>query len=221
MSRFRPLLILGVLILGVLILGVLALVAGADLAAAQGRDGGAAGPGGAGRPSVSLPKAPAGDRTRNLDFLFEALKVAPDQSSAKAIEERIWALWVVSGSDTANLLMTRVKAAMEGDDLDLALKLLDAVVEIKPDYVEAWNRRATVYYLKKDFGRALADLRQTLALEPRHFGALSGLGMILQDVGDEKHALEAFRRALAINPRLERIPDLVKTLTEKVEGRDI
>jgi tetratricopeptide (TPR) repeat protein len=167
------------------------------------------------------PKLHRGDRIHDLDFLFGALKAAPDDSSAKAIEERIWALWVVSDSDTANLLMTRVKAALEAKEDDLAVQLLDAVIELKPDYVEAWNRRATLYYMKKDLGRAMADIRQVLAREPRHFGALAGLGLILQDVGEEKRALEVFRRAVEIHPHLQRIPDLIKTLTDKVEGRDI
>ena len=113
------------------------------------------------------------------------------------------------------------KSAIEAQDIDLAIKLLDSIIEVKPDYVEAWNRRATLYYMKKDFGRALIDIQQVLAREPRHFGAMSGLGMILQEFGDEKHALEIFRRALAVHPRLQRIPDLVKSLSEKVEGRDI
>jgi tetratricopeptide (TPR) repeat protein len=168
-----------------------------------------------------LPRLQRGDRTNNLDFLFGALKVAPDEASAKSIEERIWALWLVSKSDTTNLLMTRVKTAMDGEDLDLAIKLLDAIIKIKPDYTEAFNRRATVYYMKKDFGRSLEDIRQVLAREPRHFGALAGLGLIMQDLGDDKRALEIYRKALAIHPRLPRIPDLIKTLTEKVEGRDI
>jgi tetratricopeptide (TPR) repeat protein len=172
-------------------------------------------------PPAKLPRPQRGDRTQNLDFLFGALKAAPDNESAKAIEERIWALWFVSGSDTADLLMTRVKTAVEGKDLDLAVQLLDAIVEIKPDYVEAWNRRATLFFMKKDYGRALADIRQVLAREPRHFGALSGLGLIMQELGDDKRALEVFRRALAVHPHLERIPDVVKQLTEKVEGRDI
>ena len=103
-----------------------------------------------------------GDRTRNLDFLFGALKAAPDDASAKAIEDRIWALWIVSGSDTANLLMTRVKTAIDAKDLDLAIKLLDAIVKIKPDYVEAWNRRATIYYMRKDYGHSMEDIRQVL-----------------------------------------------------------
>jgi tetratricopeptide (TPR) repeat protein len=172
-------------------------------------------------PPQNLPHVGRGDRTHNLDFLFGALKVAPDDTTAKAIEERIWALWVVSRSDTTNLLMTRVKTAIEQHDTDLALKLLDAIVKIKPDYVEAWNRRATLYYLKKDYGHSLADIREVLKREPRHFGALAGFGLILQDIGDDKQALEVYRRALAVYPRLQRIPDLVKTLQEKIEGRDI
>jgi Flp pilus assembly protein TadD len=87
--------------------------------------------------------------------------------------------------------------------------------------VEAWNRRATLHFMNKSYAQSLADIRQVLAREPRHFGALSGLGMILQEIGDDKRALDAFRRALAVHPHLERVPDMVKKLTEKVEGRDI
>jgi len=173
------------------------------------------------QPPKDLPRPQHGDRTRNLDFLFGALKAAPDAASAKQVESRIWALWVASGSDTANLLMTRVKTAIEANDLNLAVQLLDAVIKIKPDYIEAWNRRATIHYMRKEFSESLQDIRQVLIREPRHFGALSGLGMILQEFGDEKRALEAFRRALEIHPNLQKIPDMVKTLSEKVEGRDI
>jgi tetratricopeptide (TPR) repeat protein len=167
-----------------------------------------------------LPKVGA-DRTRGLDFLFGALKAAPDEASAKHVESRIWALWMQTPSDTAALLMVRAKAAMDAQKMDVALKLLDAVVKLRPDYVEAWNRRATVYYLQNDYTHSLQDIEQVLVREPRHFGALAGLGMIMQDLGDDKRALEAFRKALAVNPYLEKVPELVKTLTEKVEGRDI
>jgi tetratricopeptide (TPR) repeat protein len=172
-------------------------------------------------PPSNLPKAQRGDKTQNLDRLFEALKIAPDDESAKYIENRIWAIWLASGSDTANLLMGRVKTAIDGKDVDLAIKLLNAVIEIKPDFLEAWNRRATLYYMKKDFGRAIEDIREVLAREPRHFGALAGLGIILQEFGDDKRALDAFRRALAVHPHLERIPDLVKKLSDKIDGREI
>jgi Flp pilus assembly protein TadD len=172
-------------------------------------------------PPSNLPRTLRKDRTHNLDFLFQALKMAPDETSAKAIEERIWSVWLVSNSDTCNLLMSRVKAAMDAEDYDVAIKLLDAVVELKPDYVEGWNRRATIFYMKREFAPALADIRQVLAREPRHFGALAGLGAILQDIGEDKAALEAFRRALAVDPHLEGVADKVKSLAEKVEGRDI
>jgi tetratricopeptide (TPR) repeat protein len=167
-----------------------------------------------------LPKVGA-DKTRGLDFLFGALKAAPDEASAKHVEARIWALWLQTPSDTAALLMMRAKAAMDAQQIDVALKLLDAVVKLRPDYVEGWNRRATLYYLKNDYGHSLQDIEQVLVREPRHFGALAGLGMIMQDLGDEKRALDAFRKALALNPHLDKVPELVKTLSEKVEGRDI
>ena len=172
-------------------------------------------------PPSDVPKAQRGDRTRSIDFLFEALKAAPDDDSAKAIENRIWALWLSSGSDTADLLMARAKQATEAKELDLAIRLLGSIIEIRPNYLEAWNRRATLYFLKKDYSNSLADLRRVLALEPRHFGALAGLGTILSEIGDERRALEAFRRALAVHPRLNGIADEVKSLTEKVEGRPI
>jgi len=171
-------------------------------------------------PPDRLPKNRV-DQGRNIDFLFEALKAAPDDESAKVVENRIWALWFASGSDTADLLMSRVKTATDDKELDLAIELLDKIIVVKPDYVEAWNRRATLYFMKKDYGRSIADIAQALSREPRHFGALTGLGTILQELGDDRHALEIYRRALAVYPRLQKVPDLIKTLSEKVEGRDI
>jgi tetratricopeptide (TPR) repeat protein len=168
---------------------------------------------------AKLPKA--GDKTKGLDFLFGALKAAPDEASARHVEARIWAAWLQTPSDTVALLMTRSKAAMDAKQTEVALKLLDSVIKLRPDYIEAWNRRATLYYLQNDYGRSLADIQQVLVREPRHFGALAGLGMIMQDLGDERRALDAFRKALDVDPYLEKVPDLVKSLTEKVEGRDI
>src|ERR1700754_5090237 len=90
-----------------------------------------------------LPEAPAklpkvgADRTRGLDFLFGALKAAPDEASAKHVEARIWAMWMQTPSDTASLLMSRAKTAMDGQKMDVALKLLDSVIKMRPDYVEA------------------------------------------------------------------------------------
>jgi tetratricopeptide (TPR) repeat protein len=199
-------------------LALAALVAWLDPAGAEAFDPAPLKPA---EPPSTLPRAQRGDRTQNLDRLFEALKVAPDDESAKYVENRIWAIWLASASDTANLLMGRAKSAVDAQDFDLAIRLLNAIIDIKPDFAEAWNRRATVYFAKKDFSRALSDIREALAREPRHFGALSGLGIILQELGDDRHALDVFRRALAIHPHLERIPDLVKKLSDTVDGRDI
>ena len=197
-----------------------ALLAAVPLAAAA-QDDPAATP----RQQKKLPEAPGklpkAERGRNLDFRFGALKAAPDEASARHVEARIWAVWMQTPSDTAALLMVRAKAATDAQKYDVALKLLDAVVKLRPDYVEAWNRRATVYYLQSDYQRSLEDIEQVLVREPRHFGALAGLGMIMQDLGDDKRALDAFRKALAVNPYLDKLPEMVRTLTEKVEGRDI
>jgi len=166
-------------------------------------------------------KLPKVDRTKNLDFLFDALKAAPDDASAKHVEARIWAIWVRTPSDTASLLMVRAKAAVDAKQTDVAIKLLDSVIKLRPDYTEAWNRRATLYYMQDDYGRALADIQQVLVREPRHFGALTGLGMIMEELGDEKRALDTYRKALAINPHLDKVPERVRKLSEKIEGRDI
>jgi len=172
-------------------------------------------------PPSDLTRPEHSEADYGLDTLFSALKIAPDAASAKAIENRIWEVWIESGSDTCDLLMTRVKDAIEEKDYDLAIRLLNSIIAIRPGYVEAWNQRATVYYLKDDFPRAIADIAEVLSREPRQFGALAGLGMMLQDIGDDKDALEAYRKAIAIDPHLENIPDTIKTLTDKVEGRDI
>ncbi|OKO72234.1 tetratricopeptide repeat protein [Bradyrhizobium sp. AS23.2] len=201
----------------------LALVLGTvGLAPALAQDDAPAPPG---KQQKKLPEAPAKlpkvDRTKNLDFLFGALKAAPDEISAKHVEARIWAIWLQTPSDTAALLMERARTAVDAQKIDIAIKLLDAIIKLRPDYIEAWNRRATLYYMQNDYGRSLADIQQVLIREPRHFGALAGLGMIMQEVGDEKRALAAYRKALAVNPHLDKIPEQVKALTEKVEGRDI
>src|SRR5258708_20360278 len=102
--------------------------------------------------------------------------------------------------------MMRAKAAMDAQQMDTALKLLDAVVKLRPDYVEAWNRRATLYYLQNDYGRSLQDIEQVLVREPRHFGALAGLGMIMQDLGHDKRAPHASRKPPPINPHPHKEP---------------
>ena len=165
--------------------------------------------------------APRLSRAQRLDALYEALKAAPNARAAQAVEERIDAMTMQSGSDTADLLLVRARSVMEMKEYDLSVELLDAVIELSPDFTEAYAQRATALYLKKDIYRALADLRVVIAREPRHFTAYAGLGVILQDIGRDRLALDAFRRAIAIHPHLKGLPNLIKRLEPKVEGRGI
>lgn len=161
------------------------------------------------------------DRAKRIDALFAALKVAPNKEAAKAIADRIDIALTPSGSDTADVLMGRATQALQAKDYALTIELLDGVLRVSPDHLDAWNKRATVFYLQQDFSDALVDLRQVVAREPRHYGAWAGIAIICKEIGDEKHALEAARRALAIYPHLESVEDMEKTLTISVEGRPI
>ena len=161
------------------------------------------------------------DRAQQLDGLFAALKAAPNAQIARQIEKRIEVSLAITESDTLNLLLIRAQTTMEAKEFKTAMELLDSIIQINPRYTEAWARRATLHFVRKDIYRSLADIRVVLALEPRHYQALAGLGVILQDIGEEKRALEAYRRALEINPHIENIPEIVRRLKLQVEGRDI
>ena len=168
-----------------------------------------------------LPKVGA-DRTRGLDFLFGALKAAPDEASAKHVEARIWAMWMQTPSDTAALLMVRAKAAMDAQQTGCRAETARCRDQAASGLCRGLEpARDACIICRTTTRHSLEDIEQVLVREPRHFGALAGLGMIMQDLGDEKRALDAFRNALAVNPYLEKVPELVKTLSEKVEGRDI
>jgi len=156
-----------------------------------------------------------------MNALYDALERAPNAAAAKAIETRIEIARMESGSATANLLMSRVRMSLEAKDNRLALELLNSVVDLAPDFIEARAQRATLYYETKDIGRALADLRVIVAKDPRHYTALTGLGIIFDELDQDKLALEAFRRAMNVNPHLDGVSEIVKKLQLKVEGREI
>ena len=154
-----------------------------------------------------------------LDTLFERLKRDPKESSASAIAKEIWREWsLASGSDSINLLMRWATRAMQAKEFAKAQDLLDEVVVLAPTYAEGWNRRATLYYYMEDFGRSIVDIETTLALEPRHFGALSGLAAILQQTGNDEAALETWYKVLEIYPANAQAQNSVITLEEKLAG---
>ncbi|MGD0635039.1 MAG: hypothetical protein ABSA13_12300 [Beijerinckiaceae bacterium] len=168
------------------------------------------------------PRPPVAEvRRRTLDGLYAKLAMARDEDEAKGLASLIGGIWMRSDSDTANLLMQRASASIEAKDFPLALKLLDRLVELQPDWAEAWNKRASVRFFSGDLDGSMDDIGHVLKLEPRHFGALEGMAAILQRTGFEKRALEVYRRALAIYPHQEAVEKIVEKLTLEVEGQGI
>lgn len=171
--------------------------------------------------SDARPAKPTPPRAASLDELFERLGKTTDESEAKGITASIERRWMRSGSDTADLLMDRAMQAVRSEDQALAVELLDRVIALRPDWAEAWNKRATVFFMMGDTTRSMADIREVLAREPRHYGALAGMGMIMKGSGDDKRAFEAFKKALALNPFLGEVKKAVEKMAPDMDGKDI
>ena len=155
-----------------------------------------------------------------LDALFEQLSRAEDTQTATPIEQAIWSRWADSGSPTVNILLERANAAEDAGDAELAERFLDQASDLAPDYAEPWNRRANLYYAIDDYPGAISAIQETLKREPRHFAALAALGMIYEELGQQRPALEAFRAALVIHPHYEVAIQGVRRLEPRVDGRD-
>ena len=156
-----------------------------------------------------------------LDELFVHLHDVENTDQARLIEQLIWGVWLESKSPTLKLLMGRAVGAMGEQNFDKALEILHSVVAVAPNYAEGWNKRATVYFLMGRYEESIADVERTLTLEPRHFGALSGLGLIYARLEDNASALDAYQRALKVNPHLGQARAEVKRLRRKVKGENI
>ncbi len=171
-------------------------------------------------PREASAAAEASLRSRD-EALLDRLAKADSPQAASRIEREILADWTRSGSDTVDLLMQWAAEAMKSKDNKRALDYLDRVVSLDPGFAEGWNRRATVYYLLDDYGNSLNDIGHVLALQPRHFGALNGLGLVLDDLDEDGEALAAFRRALQVHPYLDGAQKRIEKLTKEVEGLPI
>jgi tetratricopeptide (TPR) repeat protein len=169
---------------------------------------------------IAGPADAAQDDPR-LDDLFARLAVTQDEAEAQVIESFIWTLWLEGHDDTLNDLMAQGARDMQVGDLDAAINRFGTLIELAPDFAEAWNKRATVYYMIGRYDEAIADCMQVLAREPRHFGALSGLGLIHQARGEDAEALAWYRRALEQNPHMPGIRQRVEVLSLEVEGEAI
>ena len=174
--------------------------------------------------AASLGFATVGLANQNdprLGPLFDRLKAAPSAEAAADEEQAIWQIWHESGSAEIDTLMVRGLQAMGSRNLREALAAFDEMVRRAPRFAEAWNKRATVNYLMGRFAESAADIDRTLALEPRHFGALSGLGLVYLALDEEQKALDAFDRALAVHPNLAGADTHIRALREKLRGRKI
>ncbi len=156
-----------------------------------------------------------------LNTLYDQLSAAKNAESAQIVVSAIDRLWSQSGSDTTDLIMQRALVALQDRDYDLAVELLESVSEIDPRFAAGWNQLATVYYLQDRYGAAMRGLRQVLAMDPRHFKAIEGLGIILRETGNKEAALKVMRRALEIHPFLETAKKAAEELELEVEGQEI
>ena len=150
-----------------------------------------------------------------LDALFDRLRNTQDAGEARRTEAAIWQIWLEPGDPAAGSLMKLALDAQQRGDLFGAFALYDAIVNLRPDYAEGWNRRATVLYLLGRYEDSRKDAERTVALEPRHFGALSGLGLIAAEKNDDDAALDAFERALVFNPHMAQIRAQAEVLRKK------
>ncbi len=169
---------------------------------------------------AALP-ARADQTDPRLEPLFDALKNAGDQGEVGAAEQAIWGIWMESGNAEVDQLLRQGSVHMQFHSFGAALGHFNAVIEARPDFAEGWNKRATLYFLMGEYAKSIADCEKTLALEPRHFGALFGLGLIYTQLKDEAKAIEAFEKALSVHPHLQNAPEIVQRLKARQKSHEI
>lgn len=163
----------------------------------------------------------AEERTEALDELFGELARTRSPAEARLIEGRIWSEWMRSGSPTIDLMMGWAAQAASGEQAGLALDYLDQVILMVPDYAEAWNRRATLHFMRGDYALSIRDIEETLAREPRHFGALAGLGQIMLRQDRPALARDAFARVLSVYPANRNAQEALQRLEEELTGEPL
>lgn len=156
-----------------------------------------------------------------LDKLFTRLLTPKDIAEAQQLEKLIWSIWKLSENESVTLLMQQGEAAMNAGDFESALEKFNEMVKLAPEFAEGWNKRATIFFLIENYRASLADINRTLALEPRHFGALAGLGLVWDALNEKMKALEAYRSALEIHPHLYGVKYRIEQLVKELEGQPI
>ena len=156
-----------------------------------------------------------------LNDLFAQLKSATGYLKARTIEQQIWQIWLQSDNTEVTQLMGDGVEAMNSEDYKTAIADFTKITQLAPAFAEGWNKRATVLWMVGDYQGSLADVDKTLRLEPRHFGALSGLGMINADLDREEDAIAAFERVLAIDPNMPGVVERIEELKQKLKDKQI
>lgn len=167
------------------------------------------------------PPAVADQTDTRLDDLFVELTATRDLGRAAEVERRIWAIWREHGDGAVVALMDQGYRAMAAHDARVARRAFDQVVELAPDFAEGWNARATLNYLVGSYPASLADIERTLALEPRHFGALSGRGLVYAALEEWDRSLASFEAALEVNPHMEGAKANLRAIREEIGEKDI
>jgi len=168
---------------------------------------------------VSSLGSNADQNNPKLDELFTQLREATNPRVAKWAEREIWTIWHETPDDTSLEIMRNARTALDNADFDLAISLLDKLVEYTPDFAEAWNQRAIVLYFTEDYSGSLRDIEQTLKLEPRHFGAMSGRGRVYLHLDELELALQAFESALDRNPWMDNIRGQMQMIRARINSR--
>ena len=164
--------------------------------------------------------APVSADDSRLDELFAELQ-QPDLQDWKSVEDKIWQEWSKSGSVAMDLLLSRGRDAMSAGEYDEAISHLTALVDHAPEFAEGWNARATAFFMMDEYGLSVSDIQHVLALNPRHFGAMAGLGMILEEIGNPKEALTVYTKALEVHPHQPQVIEAVERLRAAVEGTSL
>lgn len=168
----------------------------------------------------ATPVAVADQNDPRLDGLFDRLTSTEDSAEAEGIEQEIWRVWFETDNSIAGRLMAEGMRALAARRLTVALDRFERAVAVAPRFAEAWNRRATVHYMMGDYDASVRDIQRVLELEPRHFGALSGLGQIYDALDEDTAALRSLEAALAINPHLEGAEQRADELRRRLSGRE-
>jgi len=166
------------------------------------------------------PQTPA-ERAEELDRLFADLVELDEADAAEPVAAQIRRLWARSGSDSMDLLLNRGREAMSAEDYDRARAHLSALTRLAPDFAEGWNAVATLNFIEEKYGTAVAQIERVLAIEPRHFSALSGLALILERTDQPIAAMKAWRRVNELYPGLKNAQDAIDRLSPDVDGKAI